>query len=121
MLVLHISLFFIWVFVQELEAMKKRLQQMEQETMAMDPADEAAGADGAGAAKAAGDNAENGAPDAGAPAGQDEAGPDGFPPSSPIDEATADSDARSIYVGNVRFITKFLSHPCVFKTLFIDN
>lgn len=84
--------------------MEKQLQQMEQETMAMHKGsgDAADGnvADGAnradGAVVASNGEAESGA--GAAAAGQ--LGAEGF--SAAVDGGTAESDARSIYVGNVR-------------------
>lgn len=83
--------------------MKKRLQEMEQETMAMHKGD----ADAAGGKAVEGANradgavgAGNGQADGGANASPGHAGAEGFP--SAVDEGTAESDARSIYVGNVR-------------------
>lgn len=70
---------------QELEAMKKRLQQMEQETLGVHGGEESMTPDGDG----------SGAPHAGAQGG----------PGYGVDEATAESDSRSIYVGNVSYFS----------------
>lgn len=77
--------------------MKKRLQEMEQETMALHPKDEGAAA-GDGTKKADGAKVENG-DEAAAASGKVDA--EGGTLGIAIDEATADSDGRSIYVGNV--------------------
>lgn len=74
--------------------MKKRLHEMEQETMAMYGDDDGSVHEGD----------ESATPEAGiaptdtdAPKGMTGAVPSG----TPVDESTAESDARSIYVGNV--------------------
>lgn len=73
---------------------------MEQETMAMNGSDDpsAPDADDNASATAAGnEGAANAAQGVGAAVG----------PGMPVDENTADSDARSIYVGNVSTVLRF--------------
>lgn len=91
--------------------MKKRLQQMEQETFSMqgNPKEAAGPQNPEKPAVTPAQNTTNGTPvdpnhapatEAGAPA----------PPNPPVDDGTSESDARSIYVGNVSCVRTFHFH-----------